>query len=607
MKKKLLNSFIIVFLCFLFSINVKAEEIKIGENVYASVTKSTKYLNGIIDIRGTGDTYNFDLDGYDATGLVKNPFSTINSIKPYNVNIDEGVTSIGDYLLSFGNFEIEKIVFPNSLIRIGRNAFFSKEIKNNVVLPQSLKIIEEGAFAFSLSLDSNKKPEKLTLPSNIVELGTGAFTGCTLISEVSIPENIKVIKNNTFGDCINLTKVNLPQSLIQIEGSGFVNCSNLSKITLPPRLKSIGQDAFKGCILLTNIDVPGSMQTIGANAFAGCRRLFNVTMQEGVRTIDDNAFNGCIRLQTMTLPASIQSIGDFAFNQCTMLRSVMVRNGNTNLGRQVFNGCPVTLSASKGSRVQAYAKSNGIGFKDNGSYAVPFVTQEYISGSFRYKVLTSGSNGGTVQVIAPINNKKTKLTIPDTVKLNTYNFTVTSIAKNAFKSNKKLQSVNIGKYVTSIGDRAFYNCSALTSVKFGNKVNEIGKAAFRGCSNLKKVKLPTKVTSIKDELFYGCKKLTSVTLSNNTTSVGNGAFSGCSSLKSITLPSRVKTLGSKAFYNCKNLKKITVKGTALRKVGSSALKKINSQAVIKVPKSKVRKYTSLFKGKGQSKTVKVSK
>lgn len=596
MKKIVLSAFLITFLFVLCIIPAQAEEkletVKIGDNVHVTINRETQEAI----ISGSGDTFDFDQDGFDPSGKYTNPFRLG---KHYKIIIKDGITSIGDYL--FDNINPIGGVYniPNGVTRIGKSAFSGIDV-TTVNLPKSLKIIDEYAFS-SLS-----NVERFNLPDGLTFIGKSAFSS-TGIKEIKIPNTVKKIEALTFSSCSSLTKIELPPSITSIGRNAFWYSQALATINLPNGLKTIDASAFEGCISLTDVNIPGSVKTIGSNAFGGCRRLLNVTMQEGVRTLEGNAFNDCKRLQTIILPSTIQSIGSNAFNQCTMLRNVLFLNGNAMLGYDVFNGCPVTLSASKGSRVQAYAKTNGINFKDNGSYAVPYPSQEYISGSFRYKVLTSDTNGGTVQVIAPINNQKTKLTIPDTIKLNTYNFTVTSIAKNAFKSNKKLKTINMGKYVTSIGDRAFYNCSALTSVNFGSKVNEIGKAAFRGCSNLKKVKLPTKITSIKEELFYGCKNLKTVTFGNYTTTVGNSVFSGCTGLKSITLPSRIKTLGSKAFYNCKNLKKITVKGTALIKVGNSALKMINSQAMIKVPKSKVKKYTTLFKGKGQSKTVKVCK
>ena len=83
------------------------------------------------------------------------------------------------------------------------------------------------------------------------------------------------------------------------------------------------------------------------------------------------------------------------------------------------------------------------------------------------------------------------------------------------------------------------------------------------------------------------------------------AFANSKKLKSVTIGKNVKSIGAKAFYKCPALKKITVKSTVLKKVGKAALKGINSKATIKVPKKKLKAYKKLFKGKGQSKKVKI--
>ena len=50
-----------------------------------------------------------------------------------------------------------------------------------------------------------------------------------------------------------------------------------------------------------------------------------------------------------------------------------------------------------------------------------------------------------------------------------------------------------------------------------------------------------------------------------------------------------------------------MKSTTLKSVGKRAFKGIHAKAKIKVPKSKLPKYKSLFKNKGQGKNVKVTK
>ena len=113
------------------------------------------------------------------------------------------------------------------------------------------------------------------------------------------------------------------------------------------------------------------------------------------------------------------------------------------------------------------------------------------------------------------------------------------------------------------------------------------------------------VTGIKAKAFKNSKKLQSIVIPDTITEIGASSFEGCKNLKSVTIGKNVTSIGKNAFKNCKNLKKITVKSTKLKKVGKGALTGINRKCVIKVPKKKLKSYKSLFKGKGQKKSVKI--
>lgn len=91
------------------------------------------------------------------------------------------------------------------------------------------------------------------------------------------------------------------------------------------------------------------------------------------------------------------------------------------------------------------------------------------------------------------------------------------------------------------------------------------------------------------------------------TSISANAFKQCKKLKKVTIGKNVTSIGKNAFFKAAALKKITVKSTKLKSVGKKALKGINKKAVIKVPKAKYKKYKKMFKGKGQSKSVKIKK
>ena len=109
---------------------------------------------------------------------------------------------------------------------------------------------------------------------------------------------------------------------------------------------------------------------------------------------------------------------------------------------------------------------------------------------------------------------------------------------------------NVDYSVTSIGDYAFYGCSGLTSVTIPNSVTSIGMFAFGGCGGLTSVTIPNSVTRIGEYAFDGCSGLTSVTIGNSVTSIGMFAFGGCSGLTSITIPNSVTSIGIHAFSGC---------------------------------------------------------
>jgi len=106
-------------------------------------------------------------------------------------------------------------------------------------------------------------------------------------------------------------------------------------------------------------------------------------------------------------------------------------------------------------------------------------------GKATYKVTTSDFTNGTVTYVAPTNKKATTVTIPDTVTVDGVTYKVTTIEKNAFKNNKKIKKVTIGKNVKTIGKNAFSGCKKVTSITIGKNVTTIGEKAFYGCSKVK--------------------------------------------------------------------------------------------------------------------------
>lgn len=115
------------------------------------------------------------------------------------------------------------------------------------------------------------------------------------------------------------------------------------------------------------------------------------------------------------------------------------------------------------------------------------------------------------------------------------------------------------------------------------------------------------VTNVAAKSFCNNKKITSVNIATSVTVIGDSAFEGCTKLKTVTTGKSLTKIGKNAFKNCKNLTKITIKSTKLKTVKKNALKGVNPRCKIKVPSKKVKRYQKLFKGKGQKKSVVITK
>lgn len=104
--------------------------------------------------------------------------------------------------------------------------------------------------------------------------------------------------------------------------------------------------------------------------------------------------------------------------------------------------------------------------------------ETYDSGNYRYKVLNVSKK--TVAVTKALKSSKT-IKVPNTVNIKGTSYKVVEISKGAFKNNKKVQSVTIGKNVTTIGVDAFSGAKKLAKIKFsGTAIKKIGKNAFKG-------------------------------------------------------------------------------------------------------------------------------
>lgn len=167
-----------------------------------------------------------------------------------------------------------------------------------------------------------------------------------------------------------------------------------------------------------------------------------------------------------------------------MARNYQVINGDICYGPYSSQVSGVTMKAKETVKPQPV--------KDTAVKDTAVKGKVYSCGDYKYKV-TTAANGktGKVTLTTPIKKTLTKATIPSTVKIKNEIFQVTAIEKNAFKNNKKLKSVIIGKHVAKIGASAFSGCKKLKTVSIkSTKLKSVGKNALKGIMKNATIKVP---------------------------------------------------------------------------------------------------------------------
>lgn len=82
-------------------------------------------------------------------------------------------------------------------------------------------------------------------------------------------------------------------------------------------------------------------------------------------TLEAEAFKNA-PFNSIHLGQDVESVGDSAFEGCPALFFVRVDRMDTAFGQNVFKGCPdsLVIICPKGSTAEAYAKANGIDFRN---------------------------------------------------------------------------------------------------------------------------------------------------------------------------------------------------------------------------------------------------
>ncbi|EJK59717.1 hypothetical protein THAOC_20025 [Thalassiosira oceanica] len=132
--------------------------------------------------------------------------------------------------------------------------------------------------------------QQVSIPPSVTELGDGAFSGCSNLTDVQFAHKgaLQVIGNYAFCNCLALQQVSIPPSVTELGDGAFRGCSNLTDVQFAHEgaLQVVGNDAFCNCTALQQLSIPPSVTKLG-HAFMGCRNLAEVILLgEGFLDLD---------------------------------------------------------------------------------------------------------------------------------------------------------------------------------------------------------------------------------------------------------------------------------------------------------------------------------
>ena len=252
-----------------------------------------------------------------------------------------------------GCYELEQVLIPAGLEKIGVEAFYECTNLKHVVLPSTVKEIQRQAFTNDRYFEELVLPKslerleesvfhgcfgikKLTIPGFLKEIPMKTFYGCKGLKELIIQEGVQKIGDQALGRCMELKSVELPQSITELGEGVFESCSHLKKIVLPMGLRRIGSNCFARCVELTEITFPDSLEEIGGNAFGACTGLADA---EGFIVQKSTRYAYIGEKTELEVSTDINRISSGAFAENTKYHKIYIPENVTSIGAGTFRGC----------------------------------------------------------------------------------------------------------------------------------------------------------------------------------------------------------------------------------------------------------------------------
>ena len=439
------------------SVEIPSSVTKIGERAFAACTS----LSSIEVAADSAAFKSVDGDLYTVDGAVLVQYAIGKDDASFAV--PAGVTEISAY--AFAGSGIESLTLSEELVTIGEFAFASNKFKS-IEIPASVESIAGSAFDFCSSLAAIN-----------VDASNAAYK--------SVDGNLYTKTDSTFVRYAvgkSGRSFSVASGTLAIGDYAFSGATLLENISLPGSLTSIGEFAFLDCESLKSLSIPGSVSAIAPSAFDNCYNLASFTVNAQNRTF--SAASGVLMRDSASaivkyppaktdtkydVSGSVISIGDFAFADAVNLKKLNLSSRLEHIGVDAFEGCKV-LDFNTSSSV------NYLGTASNQYYALISLSESAEDNTL--KSVSTRSNTVLIAGGAFKGNKKIEdITLSSTVKY---------VCDDAFAYCTALEMIDF-RNVVKIHSGALSHCTSLTSIVFNNSVKLIEDNAIFDCPSIKRV------------------------------------------------------------------------------------------------------------------------
>lgn len=205
--------------------------------------------------------------------------------------------------------------------------------ESDIVIPEKLggynvSTIGSGAFY------RNESVVSVTIPSTVETIGSSAFNGCMLLTNVNISKNAWEIYPDVFTDTPYLAALSNEEFVIVGDSVLLKYNGTDSKVVIPDTVKHLSA-AFIGNETIKDVTIPDSVYTVGCAAFS-TSTVSRVELGNNVVYIGDSAFGYCSNLYYINMPESLKRIDTYAFVSCTGLNYVRIGKNVEYIGKYAF-------------------------------------------------------------------------------------------------------------------------------------------------------------------------------------------------------------------------------------------------------------------------------